>query len=70
VLPGAPVATTTKVDEDVDDGPPWDVLLRAPIAATTEVDDDVDGGPPWEVLLGAASSYVVIPAKKVVGGND
>jgi hypothetical protein len=53
VLPGAPIATTTEVDEDVDDGPPWDVLLGTPAAATTEVDDNVDGGPPgsscWEL---------------------
>jgi hypothetical protein len=29
---------TTEVDEDVDDGPPWEVLPRALAVATTEVD--------------------------------
>jgi hypothetical protein len=37
------IAATTEVEEDVDGGPPLEVLPVGPTTATTEVEDDVDG---------------------------
>jgi hypothetical protein len=43
------VAAITKVEEDVDGGPPG-VLSIFLVAATIKVEEDVNGGPPWGVL--------------------
>jgi hypothetical protein len=40
-----PAASTTEVEDDVDDGP-LGALSAGPAASTTEFEDDVDGGPP------------------------
>jgi hypothetical protein len=42
-----PAAATTRVQGEVDGGPPRGVLSMDLIAATIEVVEDVDGGPPW-----------------------
>jgi hypothetical protein len=41
------VAAITKVEEDVDGGPPG-VLSIFLVAATIKVEEDVNGGPPGE----------------------
>jgi hypothetical protein len=63
VLSVSLAATTTEVEEDVDDGP-LGVLAECPTAATTKVEEDVDGGPP-----GPVSRYVVVFTKKDIGSN-
>jgi hypothetical protein len=45
VLLAGSIVSTTKVEENVDGGPPG-VLPVSPAAATTEVEEDIDGGPP------------------------
>jgi hypothetical protein len=46
-----PTASTTEVEEDVDDGP-LGALPVGPAASTTKDEEYVDGGPPGGVVGG------------------
>jgi hypothetical protein len=41
-----PAAFTTEFEDDVNGGPPLEVLLVGPVASTTEFEDDIDVGAP------------------------
>jgi hypothetical protein len=45
VLSVSPAAVTTEVEEDIDDGAPWEVLPESLAVVTIEVEEDIDGRP-------------------------
>jgi hypothetical protein len=56
VLQAGPVATITKVVEDVDSWP-LGVLLMGLAVATTKVKGDIDGGPPGGAVSESGSGH-------------